>query len=252
MIRKRIFASAVAAAALFAGGNALAQTAPAPAASTPAPDPARMAAAREVAVRLFPLGSYKKMMGEGFDQLMSSMTGSMMDMPIADLARLGGVDEEKLHAMGEAKLSEIMAIYDPHWRERMKLGTDAVMDVVLDVMTKFEPRMQEAMARVYARDFTLVQLNELKAFLATPTGGLYADKALAIFMDQEVMKEMAGLTPEIMNAMPALMEKMKEAEAGIPPRRKVEELSDAERKKLADLLGVKVENLDDPEKVPAE
>jgi hypothetical protein len=240
--------------ALLAGGQAMAQTAPAPQptpapAAVAAPDPARMAIARQVAAKLLPLGSYKKMMGQGFDQLMASMTGSMMDMPVADLAKLGGLEEDKVRELGEAKLSEVMAIYDPHWRDRMKLSTDAGMELVLDIMTELEPRMQEAMARVYARDFAIAQLGELNAFLSSPTGVLYADKALAIFMDPEVMKEMAAMMPAMMERMPAFMEKMQEAEAGLPPRRKIADLSDADRNKLAELLGVKVEELDDPEKV---
>jgi hypothetical protein len=251
----RSMLAAAAALALVSGGGAYAQTAPQPAAAPvpvaiDVPDPARMAVARDIAVRLFPLGSYKKMLGESYDKMMDGMMDSAMQMPMNEIARLGGLDEGAVAKMSPAKLSEVMAIYDPSWRERMRISMSMMTVSMGDIMAKFEPRMQEAMARAYARDFTMPQLTELRAFLVTPTGALYADRSLAIFMDREVTKEMQALMPEIMAQMPTMMEKMKEAEAKLPPRRKIEDLSDADRKRLADLMGVKVENLDDPDRIP--
>ncbi|MES2442642.1 MAG: hypothetical protein V4574_07405 [Pseudomonadota bacterium] len=241
---------AAALAALLLSGTALAQTPPAPAPAASAPDPARLAAARQVVAKLLPNGSYKKMMGQNFDAMIDTMTGSMNDMPIAEIARIGGLSEEQARELGDARIGEVMAIYDPAWRERLKRMQSAMMGAMGDMMGTFEPRIQEAMARAYARDFTLAQLADLNLFFATPSGARYAERSLQIFMDPEVIKEMGAMMPELMKQMPSLMEQVQAATADLPKPRKIDDLSDAERKRLAELLDVPVGELKEPDGAP--
>lgn len=226
---------------------ALAQTTPAPLATpVPAPDPARLALAHQVAVKLFPLGSYKKMLGENFEKMMDGMADSFTEMPVSTISQIAGLSQDQVKDLGDVKIGQVMDLYDPHWRERMKLGSSAVFKLMADMMSEFEPRMQEALARAYANNFTLGQLDELLAFLNTPTGSLYADRSLAIFMDPEVLAETKAMMPELTKKMPEMMKEMQEEQASLPPPRRIEDMSPEDRKKLAGLLGVKVENLDDP------
>ncbi|MGE4431408.1 MAG: DUF2059 domain-containing protein [Sphingobium sp.] len=230
------------------------QAKPAPAAASPAVaspaaaeplDRAQIDAARPVVEKLFPAGTYRRMMGENFTRMMDGMMDGVMKMPIADLARLGGIPADQVATMDQASLAEMSAIIDPHYRERTKGGMDAMMAGMVDLMDGFEPRVRDALTRAYARKFSIAELGQLHAFFATPTGGKYAGESMSIFMDPEIMGEMQALMPEMMQQMPALVEAAKKATDALPPPRKISDLSDAERKRLASILGVKEEELKD-------
>ena len=231
----RILVSLPAAALLLMAGPARAETAaPAPAAETPA-DPARLATARRTVDYVFPVGTYARMMDGTMDKIMDSLTDSMFKMPLKDLARTGGVDTSKLSS---ASMAEIMAIYDPAYKQRMKITTHAMMAEMTSIMTEFEPEIRDGLAHAYAGKFDTKQLGELNAFFATPTGKEYAADSYLIMMSPQVMDKMMAFMPKMMKQMPAIMEKVQTATAGLPKPRKFEDLSKAEKAKLAEVLGI--------------
>lgn len=226
---------------------ALAFTVPA-AGQTPAPaaanaDPARIAAARPMVEKLFPVGTYKRMMGETMSKMMDGMMGGMMKMPITQIAGMSGVPADKLSELNQTSLEEISAIVDPHFRERTKLGMDAMMAAMADMMEGFEPNVRDALTRAYARKFDVRQLGEINAFFATPTGNRFASEYMTMMMDPEIMGEMQALMPQLMKKMPDMAARAKKATDGLPPPRKIADLSQAEKDKLARLLGIKASEL---------
>ena len=222
--------------ALLAAPTALAQG---------APEAARVAAARPVVDKIFPVGTYRRMMDGTMSKMMDSMMDGMMKMPIAQFAHIGGVPEEKLAALEESSMEQISAIIDPHFRQRTKLGMDAMMGSMVDMMDGFEPKVRNALTRAYARKFDGKQLGELATFFGTPTGDLYARESMMMFMDPEIMSEMQALMPEMMKKMPEMAAKAEAATKDLPPPRKVADLSRQERGKLAKLLGVEASVLHD-------
>lgn len=248
----RILLAAAAAALLLpaparAQAESVAADAPDAARADPAPiDPARLAAAETIVAKVFPLGTYKKLMGDTMDRLMGSMMDGVMGMPLAQIAAMGGLEPDQAAALEEASLAEIMAIYDPHFRERTQVGMRAMMDSMAGLMTDYEPRIQAGLARAYARKFDAKQLADLNAFFATPTGRVYAAESMALYMDPEIMNEMQAFMPDMMKRMPDLVKAMTDATAHLPKPRKIEELSEAERAKLSRLLGVEENELRDP------
>lgn len=222
--------------ALLAASVAHAQT---------APDAARVAAARPVVDKIFPAGTYRRMMGQTMSKMMDSMMDGIMKMPVAQLARIGGVPREKLTSLNDASLAEISAIIDPNFRQRTKLGMDAMMASMVDLMDGFEPKVRDALTRAYARKFDGKQLGELTAFFQTPTGDRYARESMMMFMDPEIMSEMQAFMPEMMKKMPDMAAKAEAATKSLPPPRKIADLSQEERGKLAKLLGVKASDLHD-------
>lgn len=210
-----------------------------------APDAARVAAARPVVDKIFPVGTYRRMMDGTMSKMMDSMMDGVMKMPIAQFARIGGVPEEKLAALDEGSMEQISAIIDPNFRQRTKLGMDAMMGSMVDMMDGFEPKVRDALTRAYARKFDGRQLSQLAAFFKTPTGDLYARESMMMFMDPEIMGEMQALMPEMMKKMPEMAAKAEAATKSLPPPRKIAELSQEERGKLAKLLGVKASDLKD-------
>ena len=210
-----------------------------------APDALQVAAARPVVDRIFPAGTYRRMMDGTLSKMMDSMMDGVMKMPIAQFARIGGVPEEKLTGLDQSSMEQISAIVDPNFRQRTKLGMNAMMGSMADMMDGFEPKVRDALTRAYARKFDRTQLSELAAFFRTPTGDLYARESMMMFMDPEIMGEMQALMPEMMKKMPEMAAKAEEATKKLPPPRKIADLSQEERGKLAKLLGVKASDLKD-------
>lgn len=223
-------------AALLFAGAAQAQT---------AADPARLEAARPVVGKIFPVGTYRRMMGQTMSKMMDGMLDGVMKMPIAQLARIGGVPEDKLASLDDTSMAEISAIVDPNFRQRTKLGMDAMMASMTDMMDGFEPKVRDALSRAYARKFDSRQLGELAAFFNTPTGDLYARESIMMFADPEIMGEMQALLPEMMKKMPEMAAKAEAATKNLPPPRKIADLSQQERDRLARLLGIKASDLHD-------
>lgn len=213
--------------------------------SAPAPDPARVAAARPVVDKIFPAGTYRRMMEGTLFKMMDSMMDGVMKMPIAQLARIGGVPRDKLAKLDETSMEQVSAIIDPNFRQRTKLGMDAMMGSIADLMEGFEPKVRNALTRAYARKFDSSQLGELAAFFRTPTGDLYARESMMMAMDPEIIGEMQAFMPEMMKKMPDIAAKAEAATKSLPPPRQITDLSREERGKLAKLLGVKASDLTD-------
>jgi len=196
---------------------AFAQTA-VPVVTAPAmPDAARIAAAKPVIDRLWPLGTYRRLMDGTMSKMMDQMMSSMFDMKAADM--VGGFDKSGQAAkeLGDRSMGEVAAGKDPHFRERMKITIDVMMGEMIPLMEKMEPAIRESLTGVYAGKFDVRQLGEMNTFFATPTGAAYADQAMLMMMDPEVMKSIQGFAPELMRAMPGIMTKMEAATKHLPP-----------------------------------
>ena len=231
----RLFACAVL--GLAAPLPALAQGATAPA--TVPVEPARLAISQRVAQKLLPDGTYQKLMSGTMDQMMSGMMDQMKTLPMASLAQMAGVSESEVSALPKGTLGEMMAIMDPHFDERQKLGMSAMMREMGTFMSGFEPEMRAGMAEAYARRFNVEQLTELDRFFSTPTGNAYASEQMTLMTDPAIMSRMQSMMPKMMQAMPGIIGKVKEATASLPAPRKPEDLTLAERRKLESLFGKK-------------
>ncbi|MFC0205600.1 DUF2059 domain-containing protein [Novosphingobium soli] len=221
-------------------------------AAEPAPavvgDPARLEAARQTVDFVFPSGTYARIMGATMDKMMDAILDSTMQMPLKDLAGVSGVEADTI---GEGSLAEIMEIYDPAYKERMRVSTRVMMGEMGTLMTKFEPDIRDGLASAYAKRFDTAQLSELNRFFATPTGRAYAADSYIVMMSPEVMSKMQTMMPQMMQAMPAIVEKMKLATAKLPAPRTYADLTQAEKVKLAKILGISPEELEKKETAKA-
>ncbi|WP_313538842.1 DUF2059 domain-containing protein [Sphingomonas sp.] len=221
---------------------ALAQTQSVPPAqATAAPDPARLAVARELADKLIPQGMYQRMMGGNFNRMMESMVGSAADIPVRDFAKMGGMSEADVAALGQTTLREVMEIYDPYWQERQQRMMRSMMGEMGKLMATLEPKVRVALARAYAREYTLPELQELQRFFATPAGSHYARSSMELMMGPDMTQAMAEAMPEIMQQMPALVQAAQAGTKDLPPPRKAEDLTPEQREKILKLLGSKAE-----------
>ncbi|MFM5907091.1 MAG: DUF2059 domain-containing protein [Novosphingobium sp.] len=223
---------------------ALAQSAPAAAPAAPAAiDPERLAAARITAGKLFPDGTYARMMS-GMDGLMDSVMGQVGEMPMADLARMGGLPESELKNVSKGSLKEMMAILDPAYDKRMSASMKVMMGEMGRIMTPLEPGMREGLAQSYAKRFSAKELAELNTFFATPTGSAFASESMLLMMDPAGRNKMMEFVLALTKEMPDIIKKMQAATAGLPKPKGYKDLTAAERKRLADLLGVPADKMD--------
>lgn len=238
MTMKMIRLAGLAVAATLSGATlpAVAQQAPAPAAPAPV-DAAHLAAAQAVVNEVFPAGTYRKMMSGTFDQMMGQMSDQMLNIPIADLARMGGLPEEKLKGVKPATIKQVMLIVDPYFQKRMDAMMPVMMNMMVDLMDKMEPDVRAGVVEAYARRFTTAQLNELDRFFSTPTGNTYAAQSMLVYMDPAVMARMQKMVPKIAEMVPDMMKKVQAATAAFPPMPKDGKLTKEQRDKLAALLG---------------
>ncbi|OWK29796.1 DUF2059 domain-containing protein [Sphingomonas mucosissima] len=201
------------AAVLMAPLPALAQQAPTRAAPAAA-DPARAAAAKAVVDRLWPIGTYRRLMEGTMATMVDTVMDQMLAMKPSEVlpaakGKLGGAEEKTMGA-------EIAAA-DPHFRERSRLTTKAMFDAMMPLMDKIEPDVRTSMAAIYARKFTTDELTAMNGFFATPAGQAYAREWMISFMDPEIVKGMQSFVPELMREMPGIMKKVEAATAHLPP-----------------------------------
>lgn len=233
---------------LTAAVPAFAQAAPAtPAPAVQAPvDPATLAEARLVIGHLVPPGVYKKIMGPMMAPMIDNMGGMMKAMPLKQIAEMGGISAQDAAALDKVDVEQVMAIYDPHWQERMRLSMHAMFDAMGDFFTTLEPELREAMAQAYARHFTLGELKDLDQFFGTPSGSRFASQYMTIMTDPAMTDEMKAMMPKMMQQMPQFIAAAQKATAGLPPPRKIEDLSPANKAKLAKAIGITPDKLQDP------
>lgn len=245
-MNKLILRGCTALAALMLPAMAQAQTTPPPAAAPMAPvDPARLAVAQRIMLKVMPAGFYKQMMSSVFDNVFN-MVPELKDLPRKEVMKLGRLDDAQYEALDKAAVDEAMAIYDPHAEQRMQTMMNVISTRLGDMMGQYEPRIRAAMANAYAREFSLDELNEYDRFFSGPAGTHYAGKMYMLFMGPDVMREMSSLMPDMMKQMPDIMGDMMKAMESVPKPRKLDEMTPAERARLAKLLGVEEGDLKDP------
>jgi len=218
--RPRTIAAALAGVAMAVSPCvAAAQSVPsAPAAQAPAPvDPSRLAAARPVVEKIWPAGTYRRMMDGAITGMMQQMMDQMFDMPASDFARMGGASEAAAAATEGQSLGELASSVDPHFRERTRIATDVMFKEMIPLVEKLEPGIRDSLTAIYARKYSAEQLADLDRFFSTPTGTAFASDFMLTFVDPELVGQMQAFVPELVAAMPGIMSKINTATAHLPP-----------------------------------
>lgn len=149
--------------ALPAPGVALAQTAPV--AAAPAPDPARLAAAKSLIGKIMPADRMDAMI----EQMMAPMMASLRD------------------AMAQEPGAQAALADNPEARAAISTFIEGESARSIALAKASMPAMVDAMARAYARRFSLAQLNDIDAFFGTPSGRAYAEQAGALMSDPDII-----------------------------------------------------------------
>jgi hypothetical protein len=179
--------------------------------------PEALATAKSVVDKLWPIGTYRRMMDGTMSKMMDGMIASMFDMRAADIAGMADPSGKVAKSAGNKSLGEMAEAEDPHFRERMSIMMNVMMGEMTPLMEKIEPSIRDSLATIYARRFSPAELGDMNIFFGTPSGKAYAEQSMMIFMDPEMIKNMQAFAPELIKAMPAIMQKVEKASAHLPP-----------------------------------
>jgi hypothetical protein len=161
-----------------------AQTAPVAA----APDAARLVAAQALIEQIMPADRRDAMVEQMVRPMLANAREAMANAPMfADMAR----DNPKLATAMNGFMDEEF--------ERSLATTKAAM-----------PALFDAMARAYARRFTLDQMRDIGDFFKTPSGRAYVETAPTIMADPDVMAAQRAMMTQTMSGMQERMAKLVE------------------------------------------
>lgn len=135
------------------------------AAQTPGDMQARVAKARIIVERTMPAEQRDKMFGQVIDDMMANMIAGMMQGD-PDLAK-------SLESNTEA--AKLLANF-----------IDRQKKLALGDLKETGPEMVDALASAYAKRFTIAELAEVDAFIATPTGSRFFQAGTQIFSDPAI------------------------------------------------------------------
>jgi hypothetical protein len=185
----------------------------------PDPDPARLAVARGVALRMWPDGTY----GSLLDSFVQSMAGTVLGLKEADLAmfedKKDGKDKAeaaKPAADANLTLRDKLRRDDPYFDKRMAAITAALKGEFARISPLIEPQLREGLSRSLARRFTPEQLADLNSFYQSPTGQVYARESIKMWFDSDVMRSTMSSMPTLVLQMPAAMQRVEAAAKSYP------------------------------------
>ncbi len=176
----------------------------------PEPDPARLAAAREMSFAMFPKGAYAEAMN-GFTERMADQVLSMSEADLAALAPPTASKEKGKKVSKPAKapstepLRLVLSKKDPLFDAKLAAGKAFAKSMFVKFGEAAEPKFRDGMARSMARRFDAQQSAEIQRFLATPTGAAYGRQMIGLWFEPDVMRGAFQAFPDFMKMMPDLM-----------------------------------------------
>ncbi len=210
---------------------------------------ARMPEAMRVVAKLFPEGTYAKMMDETMKPMFDGIMGGMGGSPALILSGLTGIDPITLNQNDKEDLQQALDLLDPQADARNKAISEMTLSLITDVVADIEPSYRAGLARAYAVRFSAEELVGLDAFFSTELGGKYAAESFLIYADPQVMSAMNEMMPAMMEKLPEMMGGIVTLVEEYPEGRSFSELDASERALLADLLGVTEQELSDAEPI---
>lgn len=198
----------------------------------PDPEPARLAAARGVAIHMWPDGTY----GMLLDSFVGSMANTVLDLKPADLAMFDDKKDEKKDGSKKTSaaakdpnltLRDQLRRDDPYFDKRVVAITAALRTEFARMSPMVEPNLREGLSRALARRFTEQQLADLGAFYRSPTGQAYARESLKMWFDSDIMRSTINSMPTLILQLPGAMERVEAVAKSFPmPPKKQKDAKD--------------------------
>jgi hypothetical protein len=167
------------------------------------------AAANKMALNIVPDGTYSRIMND----MMGNMD-SMMDQVFGLVGGfIGGDAKGKTGAEIRANMEADMAKRDPNYKERMNITMKVMGEEMGKLFTKVEPMVRDGLGKSFARQYSLIELNEMNGFFATATGTKLGRNFMGMFTDKDLMDSMFKMVPDVIKEMPGIMIRVEKATA---------------------------------------
>ncbi len=191
----------------------------------PAPEPARLAAADRVMGKLLSDGTYSRVMTTMQTDLVEPLLNRVWNMKGSEAMALLGIPETEASKSGknEETFAQAFAKDDPHGRERILAYVTTYFKLLGDMSDAVAPDIRSAMARDFARKYSVTELNDMDRFFATPTGSAFAKDYMMSTYTLDVLQTSLMVWPKMMKAVPDFAERLAKADAHLPPRPKAVE-----------------------------
>lgn len=186
---KRLAALLVPALALLPATAALAaeQQGTATPAASEALDPARLASARQLVEIILPAEQRDAMFASAVNAMMNNMVGGIVQ--------------------GEDGLGQLLA-ETPELQTAFASFIERQRDLAIADISETTPELMLAYTNAYARLFTAKELDEIAAFMATPTGKRYALQSTAILSDPDFAAWQRNVSARSQARLSAELEKL--------------------------------------------
>ena len=182
-----------------------------PRAAPPAPppiDPARLAAARRAAELVWPREAFSQPLP------LAAALESVISLPIASF----GAFMPEASGFGPfTTLGDVIDRGEPNARERARITARILAEELPTVLPLVAPEYQRLTGELYARTYTVEELDSVSRFYSTPAGRAVARESFAAFADPEAVRGLALLTPRVFaDAVPAVV-RIGQATVHLPP-----------------------------------
>jgi hypothetical protein len=207
-----------AAPAVLSSAPALAQTAKAKGAApvSPAqPDAERMAAAEKLTNQLWPLGTMRRQMEGPMAKFYDGLIDEVMGTKIADFVPAGEIPKSQ-KKMANKTFMQMAEESDPHFKERMRITIDVTNKEMIPLLEKAEPEMRHVLTLAFARRYSPLQMTDMSAFFATPSGQAFTSNWMTMYMEPELIGSFKKIMPDFIKAGPEIAKKVEAATAHLP------------------------------------
>ena len=108
---------------------------------------------------------------------------------------------DRMASISHADVKRVTAILNPDAGLQQQQYAAALRPLVDEVFSVLLPAVLQGMARAYARQFTLEELNQIQSFFATPVGVAFATELLPLQANPEVIMAVLRSGPELIQRM---------------------------------------------------
>jgi hypothetical protein len=178
-----------------------------PAPPPPPADPARLAAATRTAAAMLP--------DEAFAQPLplEALAETLMALPISSFGPVPAPP-----GLGpNASVGQAIEAHDPRGRERIAIIARIVREELPRIGPLAAPLMRGAVAELYARTFTVSELEEVTRFYETPAGRALSRESFTALADPEFVRGAILMIPRAITEGMGAMVRVGQATAHLPP-----------------------------------
>jgi hypothetical protein len=152
---------------------------------------------------------------EAFSQPLplQALAEAVMALPISSLGPVPPPRGLSPHA----SVGQAADVWDPHFQERARIIARIAGEELPRILPLAAPMFRAATAELYARTFTVAELDEVTRFYATPAGRALARESIAAVVDPEFVRGSLLLTPRAAAEAAGAMVRIGQSTVGLPP-----------------------------------